>query len=60
MALASKARFSLGSVGKFFHDTARTIAIARDANILAGMPDEAFRARGTTREQAIRALISTL
>lgn len=51
---------SRNSVRRFFSVTARSIEFAFQADRLAHTPDDAFKARGTTRQQAIRDLADQL
>lgn len=44
--------------GRFFTATADMFEFAREANEIAHTPENVFRARGTSRDQALRDLIS--
>lgn len=46
------------SISRFFSGAAQSIRFARRANEIANTPDSVFRARGTTKDQALRDLIS--
>ena len=45
---------------RFFTGVADSFNFARQANLLSHTSDEAFKARGITREQAIRNLMDQL
>jgi hypothetical protein len=45
---------------RFFGSAARSISFAVEARELLNAPEDAFRARGMTREQALRKLIEQL
>ncbi|AKI01590.1 hypothetical protein IMCC20628_02895 [Hoeflea sp. IMCC20628] len=45
---------------RFFSGVADSFSFARQANLLSHTSDATFRARGTTREQAIRNLMDQL
>ncbi|MCC0034373.1 MAG: hypothetical protein H6887_03765 [Hoeflea sp.] len=47
-------------VRRFFSAAVKSIDFALKADRLAHTPEDAFRARGTTRQQAIRDLIDQL
>ena len=49
-----------GPVGRFFGAAAASLVVARQANALVNTPDSAFRARGTTRDEALRNLMNSL
>ncbi|MEM5495622.1 hypothetical protein [Hoeflea sp. AS16] len=47
-------------VRRFFSAAAKSIDFAFKADRLAHTPEDAFKARGTTRQQAIRDLVDQL
>lgn len=49
-----------GPVGRFFGAAAASLVVARQANALVNTPDSVFRARGTTRDEALRNLMNSL
>lgn len=46
--------------GRFFDTAARSIRLASAASSLIDTPDHVFKARGTTRDAAIRNLLNDL
>ena len=50
----------LSSVGRAFVGFGATLAIARELQELSDTPESVFRARGTTRDAAIRAAVKRL
>jgi hypothetical protein len=58
--MARKISNTFAPVNRFFEDVTRTIILAREVNSLYSTPESVFRARGTTRDAAIRALAKRL
>ncbi|MGI9402714.1 MAG: hypothetical protein ACR2O0_15765 [Rhizobiaceae bacterium] len=56
----TRKNFIFGPVGRFFGSAASSLIVARQANALVNAPDSVFRARGTTRDQALRDLMNSL
>ena len=54
----STSRSLFQPVGRFMRGAAETLEFARRANAIAEAPDSVFQARGTTRDQALRALLN--
>jgi hypothetical protein len=59
-AVIRSSRRALGSVGNFVHGVFNAVHFAHEAQRIAGTPEETFRARGTTREQALRKVLSKM
>jgi len=51
---------SQNRVSRFFRGAANSISFAFQVDRLANTPEDVFQARGTTRQQAIRDLISRI
>ncbi|GIL03257.1 MAG: hypothetical protein BroJett030_31560 [Alphaproteobacteria bacterium] len=60
MNSSQRMRSVLGRVGGFFVETGRIIEMSRQASALAAKPEGFFRARGTTRDEALRDLFSRM
>jgi len=58
--MANKFSNTFSSVSHFFGDVSRSVMFAREANSLYNTPESVFRARGTTRDAAVRALIKRI
>lgn len=58
--MSANSRSLFSSVGRAFTGFADTLAAARELNELCHTPEAAFRARGTTRDAAIRAAVKRL
>ena len=58
--MSLKARNLFHSVGRAIAGFDDLIAETRELNNLSNMPESAFRARGTTRDAAIRAVLKRL
>lgn len=56
------ARYStyFSPVGRFFNEVGRTMANAGELDRLCSTPDAVFKARGTTRDEQVRALLKNL
>jgi len=59
-AVIRKSRRALGSVGHFFDGLFDAVHFAHQAQKIAGTPDRVFRARGTTREQAMKKFLANM
>jgi len=59
-AVIRKSRRALGSVGHFVSGVFNAVHFAREAQKIAGTPEDVFQARGTTREQALRKVLSKM
>lgn len=58
--MPAKSRHLFSAVGNAFTGFFDTLAVARELNNLCNTPESAFRARGTTRDAAIRAAAKRL
>lgn len=58
--MPAKPRNLLSSFGRAFNGFAASVATARQLSELCNTPDAVFRARGTTRDAAIRAALDRL
>lgn len=58
--MSGKSLRLFSSVGRAFAGFYDTLAMARELNELCNTPEAAFRARGTTRDAAIRAAMKRL
>lgn len=56
--MTSNLRNPFAPIGNFFGGMVDGISLAREVTTLYNMPDSAFRARGTTRDAAIRAAMA--
>jgi hypothetical protein len=55
--MSGRSRSLFYSVGRVFNGFAGSLAVARELSELANTPESVFRARGTTRDAAIRATV---
>jgi len=58
--MSTRNRSFFSSVGRAFAGVGDTLAAAREMNQICNTPDSVFRSRGTTRDAAMRAIISRL
>ena len=58
-AVIRKSRRALGSVGHFVDGLFNAVHFARQAQKIAGTPEDVFRSRGTTREKVLRDFLGT-
>jgi hypothetical protein len=59
-AVIRKSRRALSSVGQFVDGVFNAVHFAHEAQRIAGTPEDVFRARGTTRDQALRKVLSKM
>jgi hypothetical protein len=59
-AVIRKSRRALGSVGHFVDGLFNAVHFAHQAQKIAGTPESVFRARGTTREQALKNILANM
>ncbi|MCK5748965.1 hypothetical protein [Oricola sp.] len=58
--MSEKSRHLFSSVGRAFTGVLETLALANEMNTISHTPESTFRARGTTRDAALRAALKRL
>lgn len=58
--MSGKTRHLFSSVGCIFSGVFETLALASEMNAISNTPEATFRARGTTREAALRAALKRM